>query len=215
MCKNPYKNRCVTYQKNLDFYTGDRLMLIGYARISTAEQSMDLQIDALNNAGCEKILRDTASGSKARRPGLDEALGFMREGDTLVVWKLDRLGRSLSHLVQLMDTLQKRGVSFKSLSDGIDTTTPMGKMTFGIFGSLAEFELSLLRERTLAGLKAARARGRNGGRKRTLNREQIDTMITLYKSRKHSVIAICKQMQISRKSFYNYLDREKLAADNH
>lgn len=183
-------------------------MLIGYARISTAEQSMDLQIDAIKSAGCEKLFSDTVSGSKARRPGLDEALGFVREGDTLVVWKLDRLGRSLTHLVQLMETLQKRGVSFKSLSDGIDTTTPMGKMTFGIFGSLSEFELSLLRERTLAGLKAARARGRNGGRKKSLNREQIATMLTLYESGKHSVVDICKQMQISRKSFYNYLARE-------
>jgi DNA invertase Pin-like site-specific DNA recombinase len=141
---------------------------------------------------------------------LDEALGFVREGDTLVVWKLDRLGRSLTHLVQLMETLQKRRVSFKSLSDGIDTSTSMGRMIFGIFGSLAEFELSLMRERTLAGLKAARTRGRNGGRKRTLNRDQIDRMLTLYESEKHSVVDICKQMQISRKSFYNYLDREEM-----
>jgi DNA invertase Pin-like site-specific DNA recombinase len=184
-------------------------MLIGYARISTAEQSMDLQIDAIKNAGCEKIFCDTVSGIKARRPGLDEALGFVRKGDTLVVWKLDRLGRSLSHLLQLMETLQRQGVSFKSLSDGIDTTTAMGKMSFGIFGSLSEYELSLLRERTLAGLNAARARGRKGGRRRSLNQEQIDTMITLYESRKHSVVEICKQMRISRKSFYNYLDREK------
>ncbi len=184
-------------------------MLIGYARISTAEQSINLQIDALKNAGCEKIFTDTASGSKARRLGLEEALGFTREGDSLVVWKLDRLGRSLSHLLQLMEALQKRGVSFKSLSDGIHTDTSMGKMIFGIFGSLSEFELSLTRERTLAGLKAARARGRKGGRKRSLNREQIDTMLTLYESEKHSVVDICKQMEISRKSFYNYLDREK------
>ena len=187
-------------------------MFIGYARISTADQSMDLQIDALKNAGCEKVFNDVLSGSRCRRPGLDEALGFVREGDTLVVWKLDRLGRSLSHLLGLMEALQTRGISFKSLSDGIDTTTSMGKMIFGIFGSLSEFELSLVKERTLAGLKAARARGRNGGRKRTLNREQIDTMLTLYESRKHSVVEICKQMQISRKSFYNYLDREKVSA---
>ena len=108
---------------------------------------MDLQIDALKNAGCEKIFTDTVSGSKSRRPGLDEALGFVREGDTLIEWKLDRLGRSLNHLLQLMENLQKRGTSFKSLSDGIDTDTSMGKMIFGIFGSLSEFELSLMRER--------------------------------------------------------------------
>lgn len=184
-------------------------MFIGYARISTSDQLMDLQIDALKNAGCEKFFTDTVSGSKASRPGLDEALGFAREGDTLIVWKLDRLGRSLCHLLQLMETLQKRGISFKSLSDGIDTDTPMGKMIFGIFGALSEFELSILRERTLAGLRAARARGRNGGRRRTLNREQIDTMLTLYESGKHSVVDICKQLHISRKSFYNYLGREK------
>lgn len=198
-----------TLPEKFSFLYRDKLMLIGYARISTSEQSMDLQIDALKNAGCEKVFTDTVSGSKSRRPGLDEALRFVRDGDTLVVWKLDRLGRSLSHLLQTMETLQKRGVSFKSLSDGIDTDTSMGKMIFGIFGSLSEFELSLMRERTLAGLKAARARGRNGGRKRTLNREQIDTMLTLYESRKHSVVDICRQMQISRKSFYNYLAREK------
>lgn len=188
-------------------------MLIGYARISTYDQSLDLQVDALKNAGCENVFTDTISGSNCRRPGLDDALKFVREGDTLVVWKLDRLGRSLSHLIELMEILQKRGISFKSVSDGIHTDTSMGKMIFGIFASLSEFELSILRERTLAGLKAARARGRNGGRKRTLNRQQIDTMLTLYASGKHSVVDICKQMQISRKSFYNYLDRENSVAN--
>jgi DNA invertase Pin-like site-specific DNA recombinase len=184
-------------------------MLIGYARISTSDQSINLQTDALKVAGCEQVFSDTVSGNKSRRPGLDEALKFVRDGDTLVVWKLDRLGRSLNHLLQTIDALHKRGIGFKSLSDPIDTTTSTGKLILGIFGSLAEFELSLIKERTLAGLKAARARGRNGGRKRILSREQINSMLTLYESKKHSVTDICAQMQISRKSFYNYLEREK------
>ena len=184
-------------------------MLIGYARISTSDQSLSLQIDCLNEAGCQKIFTDTLSGNKALRPGLEQALAFARQGDTLVVWKLDRLGRSLTHLLQLMETLQKKEVAFKSLSDAIDTSTPMGKMVFAIFGSLAEFELSLMKERTMAGLKAARARGKNGGRKNSLNCEEVSSMLTLYESKKHSVVDICRQMKISRKSFYNYLKRNQ------
>lgn len=140
--------------------------LIGYARVSTPDQSVVMQVDALKKAGCLRVFSDVASGAKANRPGLDEALSYLREGDTLVVWKIDRLGRSLSHLVQTVDDLRDRGVSFRSLNDaGIDTTTRNGKLLFNLFGTLAEFERDLIRERTKAGLESAAARGRNGGRR--------------------------------------------------
>lgn len=140
--------------------------LIGYARVSTTDQSVAMQVDALEKAGCLRVFTDVASGAKANRPGLDEALSYLREGDTLVVWKIDRLGRSLSHLVQTVDDLRDRGVSFRSLNDaGIDTTTRNGKLLFNLFGTLAEFERDLIKERTKAGLESAAARGRNGGRR--------------------------------------------------
>src|SRR5512143_243828 len=137
-------------------------MLIGYARVSTLEQTLALQQDALTKAGCERLFTDTASGSLAARPGLTEALAFARPGDTLVVWRLDRLGRSLSHLIDTVALLQERGIGFKSLQEQIDTTTSGGKLIFHVFGALAEFERDLIRERTQAGLLAARARGRLG-----------------------------------------------------
>lgn len=140
--------------------------LIGYARVSTSDQSVTMQVDALEKAGCLRVFTDVASGAKADRPGLDEALSYLREGDTLVVWKIDRLGRSLSHLVQTVDALRDRGVSFRSLNDpGIDTTTRNGKLLFNLFGTLAEFERDLIRERTKAGIESAAARGRHGGRR--------------------------------------------------
>lgn len=140
--------------------------LIGYARVSTSDQSVTMQVDALEKAGCVRVFTDVASGAKASRPGLDEALSYLREGDTLVVWKIDRLGRSLSHLVQTVDALRDRGVSFRSLNDaGIDTTTRNGKLLFNLFGTLAEFERDLIRERTKAGIESAAARGRHGGRR--------------------------------------------------
>ena len=139
-------------------------MLIGYARVSTNDQNLDLQRDALEAAGCERLFTDTASGAKAERPGLKEALKECRKGDILVVWKLDRLGRSLPHLVETVRDLMAREVGFKSLQESIDTTTSAGKLIFHIFASLAEFERDLIRERTNAGLSAARARGRKGGR---------------------------------------------------
>jgi DNA invertase Pin-like site-specific DNA recombinase len=140
--------------------------LIGYARVSTSDQSVTMQVDALEKAGCLRVFTDVASGAKASRPGLDEALSYLREGDTLVVWKIDRLGRSLSHLVQTVDALRDRGVSFRSLNDaGIDTTTRNGKLLFNLFGTLAEFERDLIRERTKAGIESAAARGRHGGRR--------------------------------------------------
>src|ERR687894_1039466 len=139
-------------------------MDIGYARVSTGEQTLDLQLDALQAAGCGKVYTETASGAKADRPVLDEVLSYLRGGDTLVVWRLDRLGRSLQHLIEVVAQLAVRGIGFKSLTEQIDTTTPGGKLVFHVFGALAEFERDLTRERTHAGLAAARARGRQGGR---------------------------------------------------
>ena len=139
-------------------------MLIGYARVSTGEQTLDLQLDALATAGCAKTSTETASGAKAERPVLADVLGYLRAGDTLVVWRLDRLGRSLRHLIETIAALAERGIGFKSLTEQIDTTTPGGKLIFHVFGALAEFERDLIRERTKAGLEPARARGRVGGR---------------------------------------------------
>jgi len=144
-------------------------MNIGYARVSTQDQNLDLQNDALKAAGCEIIYTDKMSGTKKNRPGLEEILGFIRKGDTLVVWKLDRLGRSLKHLIQVLNQLDERGVYFKSIQESLDTSTPGGKLIFHVFGALAEFERDIIRERTLAGLAAARARGRKGGRPRKLS----------------------------------------------
>jgi DNA invertase Pin-like site-specific DNA recombinase len=142
-------------------------MDIGYARVSTGEQTLALQLDALAQAGCGKVFTETASGATADRPALGQALAYLREGDTLVVWRLDRLGRSLPHLIETVAALRERGVGFRSLTEQVDTTTPGGKLVFHVFGALAEFERDLIRERTHAGLAAARARGRTGGRPRS------------------------------------------------
>lgn len=180
-------------------------MLIGYARVSTQDQNLDLQLDALDKAGCERVFSDQASGTKAERPGLEEALAFARPGDTLVVWKLDRLGRSLRHLIDTIGALSERGVGFKSLQESIDTTTSGGKLIFHVFGALAEFERDLIRERTNAGLKAARARGRNGGRPKALDNRQRQQAITLLKDPSNSVADICKTLKISRSTLYRYV----------
>src|SRR4051812_26215392 len=140
------------------------MMKIGYARVSTHEQTMDLQKDALTKAGCGRIFSDTVSGTTEKRTGLDELYSHIRPGDTLVVWRLDRLGRSLRHLIETIRSLEERQIGFQSLTENIDTTTSGGKLVFHFFGALAEFERDLIRERTLAGLAAARARGRKGGR---------------------------------------------------
>ena len=140
------------------------MQLVGYARVSTPEQSLHLQTDALKKAGCEKIFTDVASGAKSARPGLKDALDYVRKGDRLVVWKLDRLGRSLPDLIQRVQQLEDKEIGFKSLQEQIDTTTSSGKLTFHLFSALAEFERDIIRERTQAGLKAARSRGRVGGR---------------------------------------------------
>src|SRR3954467_11403085 len=165
-------------------------MLIGYARISTQDQNLDLQRDALTKAGCEQIYTDRVSGTKASRPGLTEALSHLRSGDTLVVWRLDRLGRSLRHLIDTVTGLQERGIGFKSLQESIDPTTSGGKLVFHIFGALAEFEREIIRERTNAGLQAARARGRNGGRTKELTKKQIKQPQHSAADKKHSVSEI-------------------------
>jgi DNA invertase Pin-like site-specific DNA recombinase len=154
-------------------------MLIGYARISTLDQTLALQQDALTAAGCEQLYTDTVSGSVTERPGLTQALSHLRNGDTLVVWRLDRLGRSLAHLIDTIRELQERGVGFRSLQEQIDTTTSGGKLVFHVFGALAEFERDLIRERTHAGLQAARARGRLFGRPRRLTTQQVKQLHSL------------------------------------
>ena len=158
-------------------------MLIGYMRVSTGEQSLDLQRDALRRAGCERTCEDICSGRAAERPGLSKALDAARQGDALVVWKLDRIGRSLPHVVGLVGDLQKRGVGLKVLTGDVDTTTVTGRLVFGIFATLAEFERDLIHERTMAGLAAARARGRSGGRPRVMTKAKLKTAMTMMTDR--------------------------------
>src|SRR5215217_1884849 len=181
-------------------------MLIGYARVSTTDQTLALQQDALQMASCDRIFTDTASGSKAERKGLDEALDFARAGDTLVVWRLDRLARSLRHLIDTINSMQARGVGFRSLTEQIDTTTSGGKLIFHVFGALAEFERDLIRERTHAGLTAARARGRLGGRpKKLADAKQLELARTLYAGGETDIDTICATLGISRATLYRYL----------
>ncbi len=179
---------------------------VGYARVSTTEQTLDLQLDALKQAGCLKIFTDTVSGAKEERKGLDEAVAYLRPGDTLVVWRLDRLGRSLKHLIEVVTDLEKRGIGFKSLTESIDTTTSGGKLIFHIFGALAEFERNLIRERTQAGLIAARERGKRGGRPKSLTGKKITLLQELYNSKQHSIDDICKSLHISRATLYRYIE---------
>jgi DNA invertase Pin-like site-specific DNA recombinase len=179
-------------------------MLVGYARVSTAGQSVNLQRDALKKAGCKRIFADVASGAKSERPGLAKALEFVRRGDTLVVWKLDRLGRSLSHLIESVRALQERKVGFRSLQESLDTRTSGGKLVFHVFGALAEFERDIIRERTNAGLAAARARGRKGGRPRVLDEKKTALARALYREGTATAV-ICATLGISRSSLYRYL----------
>jgi DNA invertase Pin-like site-specific DNA recombinase len=179
-------------------------MLIGYARVSTHDQTLALQQDALTKAGCNKIFTDTASGALAEREGLDEALSYVRAGDMLVVWRLDRLGRSLKHLIETISQLDNRKIGFKSLTENIDTTTSGGKLIFHIFGALAEFERNLIRERTTAGLTAARARGRRGGRPKVLTGRQLSIAQDLYDKR-HAIAEILQTLKISKATLYRYI----------
>ena len=184
-------------------------MNIGYARVSTQDQNLDLQKDALKAAGCENIYTDKMSGSKKNRPGLEEILGFIRKGDTLVVWRLDRLGRSLKHLIQVLNQLDERGVYFKSIQESLDTSTPGGKLIFHVFGALAEFERDIVRERTMAGLAAARARGRKGGRPRKLSRKQVEMARKLMKDISIPIGDICKTLGVSKATLYRYVGRDE------
>jgi DNA invertase Pin-like site-specific DNA recombinase len=185
--------------------------LVGYARVSTNRQELQLQLDALLKAGCAKknIFTDKVSGSKSARPGLEECLAQLKADDTLVVWRLDRLGRSVRHLIDVVEDLHQRGVGFKSLCDGaIDTTTASGKLIFHIFTALAEFERSLIQERTNAGLASARARGHLGGRRPiSADDPRVQTARTLHADKKMPVGDICKTLRVSRATLYRYLAR--------
>jgi DNA invertase Pin-like site-specific DNA recombinase len=183
--------------------------LLGYARISTAEQDPSLQHDALKSAGCAKIFTDKASGTKDRRPQLDRLLDQLRHGDTVVVWRLDRLGRSLRHLITLAEQLEHQEVGLRSLSESIDTTTANGRLFFKIMGALAEFERDLISERTHAGLAAARARGRKGGRPPSMTPEKIKAANQLYKAEEMTVDEIGKTLGVSRKTIYRHLSNTR------
>ena len=183
-------------------------MKIGYARVSTKDQNLDMQLEALREAGCEKVYQEKASGSRADRPELSKLLANLRQGDVLVIWKLDRLGRTLKHLVALVEELLQKGVGLHSLNDPVDTTSAHGRLTFNIFASLAEFEREVIRERTMAGLSAARARGRVGGRPKGLSAEAERTSYAaaaLYKDKELSVQEICDKLDISKATLYRYL----------
>ena len=180
--------------------------LIGYARVSTADQSLDMQIDSLKNAGCHQVFTDVASAVKSVRPGLEKALAYLREGDTLVVWKIDRLGRSLAHLVQTVDQLRERGVAFRSLTDaGLDTTTRNGKLLFNLFATLAEFERDLIRERTKAGLATAAAKGRRGGRRPVITSAKLDRALRLIRDKNLTVREAAAVIGVGKTALYEAL----------
>ncbi len=180
-------------------------MFIGYARVSTQDQKVDLQKDALKKAGCKRVFQDVASGSLSLRSGLAEAIKFAREGDTLTVWKLDRLGRSLKHLIETINALHDRKIGFCSLQENINTTTSGGKLIFHVFGALAEFEREIIRERTQAGLSAARARGRFGGRPKIMDEKKAAMAKALHKDHRNSIQDICRTLKISKATLYRYL----------
>lgn len=181
--------------------------LVGYARVSTAEQELDSQVDALRGTGCEQVFTDTVSGSKTVRPGLEACLEALSAGDTLVVWRLDRLGRSMPHLVKVVTDLKEQGVAFKSLGDGvIDTTTSSGQLVFHIFAALAQFERELIRERTKAGLASARARGRLGGRQSIgASHPKVRSAKAMHQDKSMTINEICSTLNISRATFYRYI----------
>jgi DNA invertase Pin-like site-specific DNA recombinase len=180
-------------------------MYIGYARVSTQDQHLDLQQDALRQAGCTKIIVDRVSGTVAERPGLATLKEILRAEDTLVVWRLDRLGRSLKDLIAWVAWLEQEGIGLRSLHEALDTTTPSGKLTFHIFAALAEFERQLIQERTQAGLRVARARGRLGGRPQALSADKRQLAVQLYQEKKVAVKDICELMSISKPTLYAYV----------
>lgn len=180
-------------------------MLIGYARVSTSDQRLDLQTDALAAADVGRVFTDTASGASSSRPGLEEALAFARPGDTIVVWRLDRFGRSLKDLVTRIDELRARDVGFRSLTEGIDTTNPAGRLVMHLFGSLAEFERELIRERTLAGLESARSRGRKGGRPASMDRRMVQQAATLLSQPDAVAAEVCELLGVSKSTLYRHV----------
>jgi DNA invertase Pin-like site-specific DNA recombinase len=200
---------CILCHGN-DRQNAEHIMIIGYIRVSKHEQNKELQLDALHKAECteEHIYIDEITGSTFERKGLDAALSFVREGDTFMVWKLDRLGRSLKDLLETFDGLKKKGVEFISIMDKIDTSTPNGKLIFHIMGALAEWERDIIRLRTSAGLEAARARGRKGGRPK-VSPQKVLRAQQLYDEKKLTVEEICGLLKISRATFYNYLAAAK------
>lgn len=192
-------------------------MKIGYARVSTKDQNLSLQTDAFEKEGCKVIYQEKVSGAKSDRQELRKMINQLREGDIVVIWKLDRLGRSLRDLINIMTEIQDKGAGLKSLNDPIDTTSPHGKLTFHLFAALAEFEKDIIRERTKAGLEAARARGRRGGRPKGLTKEARDKAMiaeTLYKQGKMSVSEICKHLGIARSTLYKYLKEESVQGND-
>lgn len=182
-------------------------MLIGYARVSTDDQHLYLQRDALTQVGCEHIYEDTGSGALAEREGLARLINSLRPGDTVVIWRLDRLGRSLKNLLQLVERLDGLRVGLRSLQESIDTTSSGGRLVFHLFGALAEFERNLVRERTQAGLSAARRRGRQGGRPALLSPTKKALALKLHQERNHTIEEICNMMGISKSTLYNYLSK--------
>jgi DNA invertase Pin-like site-specific DNA recombinase len=180
-------------------------MNVGYARVSTADQNPALQIDALRDAGCDRIFEEKASGAQRDRPELRAALDYVRSGDTLVVWRLDRLARSLKQLIETIELLDEQGIGFRSLTENIDTTTSGGRLVFHIFGALAEFERSIIRERTRAGLDAARSRGRVGGRPRALSEEDLAVARALLAERSLTVTEVAKRLGVSAATLYRYI----------
>jgi DNA invertase Pin-like site-specific DNA recombinase len=185
-------------------------MQVGYARISTSEQSLAVQLDALQHHGCTKIFQEVASGVQAERQGLTAALAYVRPGDTLVVWRLDRLGRSLGQLIILMNTLHQQQIGFQSVVEAIDTTTATGQFFFQITGAFAELERNLMRERTLAGLASARRRGRKGGRRKAIDPQTFAMALQLYTARTNSVQSICTRLGIARRTFYRDLAAHRI-----
>lgn len=180
-------------------------MFIGYARVSTQDQTPQLQLDALKVAGCERSFVEKASGAQRDRPELQAALGYMRPGDTLVVWKLDRLARSLKQLIETVESLENKKMGFRSLTESIDTTTPGGRLTFHLFAALAEFERSIIKERTMAGLAAARSRGRKGGRPPSLNAKDIAAAKALLSDPGITVEEVAKRLKVSPATLYRHL----------
>ncbi len=181
---------------------------IGYVRVSTSDQDTALQFDALEQVSCEKIFEDQAYGGKSERPGLLKCLAYLRENDTLVVWRLDRLGRSLKDLIRQINELEEQGIGFRPLTESIDTTTSEGKLVFHIFGAMAEFERKLISERTKAGLEAARKRGRKGWRKRKLSDQQVEAMKNMYEGKEHSLAEIGEMFGVSKGTVYAWVKRK-------